>query len=259
MNVRHAVVGSLLVVVHFAAAACDLPALVVIPAQEPLGDRSAEVIVATQRYVTAIKEYATCVQAELTAAGGDAAPASLRNQLIGRNNHAIAEAESVLELFRERVAPPQVLYLAEFATGEGAECIQTPRLESTAVINDIAVLFVEQSGRTYLNVLEESCTDLERFGYFRVNRNIIGRSDVSRLGPGQTSRLCSNEFIEPYAFDTNVRPNRDCGLGLFFDITEEQGARLMALRGESPAAATADAARRDDPAEGTPAPRRSER
>ena len=45
----------------------------------------------------------------------------------------------MLELFRERVAPSQALSLAEFVTGEGAECIQTPRLETTAVSNDIAV------------------------------------------------------------------------------------------------------------------------
>jgi hypothetical protein len=233
MNLRQAVFGFMLLAVHAAAPACDLPALVVIPAAGSLGDRSAEVIVATERYVTAIKEYATCVQAELTAAGGDAAPASLRNQLIGRNNRAIAEAEAVLAQFAERVMPARHLYLAPFVSGDGAECIQTPRLESTAVINDNAVLFVERSGRTYLNVLEESCSDLERFGYFEVRRNIIGGSDVSRLGPVQTGRLCSNEFIEPYAFDTNVRPNRDCGLGLFFDVTEEQAARLMALRAEA--------------------------
>jgi hypothetical protein len=257
MNARHGLYAGLLMSANAAAWACDLPALVAIPA-ERIGDESAQLVVAVQRYVDGIKGYAACIQAELTAAGGDAAPASLRNQLIVRNNTAVAEAEAVLASFAERVAPARNLYLAEFVTGESSECIQTPRLESTAVVNEIAVLFIERSGRTYLNVLAESCNDLERFGRFEVRRNIVGGSDVSRIGPVQTNRLCSNEFIEPYAFDTSALPTRQCPLGRFFELTSDQTARLTEL-GAAARPAAAGPATAADPTAETPARRRSGR
>jgi hypothetical protein len=230
MNARHGLYALVLMSVNAAAWACDLPALVAIPAAGSIGDASARLIVSVQRYVEAIKGYTTCVQAELAAAGGDAAPESLRNQLIVRNNGAVAEAGAVLALFGERLTPARNLYLAEFIAGDGNECVQTPRLYSTAVINDVAVLFIERDGSGYLNVLEESCANLERFGRFDTRRNIIGGGDVSRLGPVQTNRLCSNEFIEPYQFEIASSPQRECALGLFFDLTEEQATRLMTTR-----------------------------
>src|SRR5262245_34898577 len=114
MNVRQSVFGSLLLVMSTAAAACDLPALMVVPAAGTVDDFAGQRIAQMQRYVTGIREYTACLQAELAAAGGDAAPASLRNALIDRNNAAVAEARAVMDLFGERVAPVPNLYLAEF-------------------------------------------------------------------------------------------------------------------------------------------------
>ena len=102
MNSRHVLYGLSLLCINVVAAACEQPALVAIPATASIGDDSAQIVVATQRYVAGIREYVACIQTELAAAGGDAAPDSLRNVLIRRNNAAGAEAEAVVALFSER-------------------------------------------------------------------------------------------------------------------------------------------------------------
>lgn len=229
MNARSALCGLLLLGLNALAAACEVPRLVAIPAADDVGQETPGLIVAMQGYVAGIKDYVACIQADLAAAGGDAAPESLRNALIRRNNAAVGEAEAMVALFAARVAPIQELYLAEFVSGPGAECVQTPRMETTAVVDDHAVLFMERAGRTYLNVLETSCPDLERFGRFEVRRDIVGRTDAV-LGPVQTNRLCSSEFIYPYAFETSTTPRRECALGRFFELTAEQAARIIELR-----------------------------
>jgi hypothetical protein len=123
------------------------------------------------------------------------------------------------------VVPARELYLAEFMTGEAQDCIQTSRLETTIVVDDLAVLFVDRGDRTWLNVLETTCTDLARSGRFEVRRHVVGASDAA-LGPVQTSRLCSNELIRPYRFETGEERQRDCALGRFFELVPEQAARL---------------------------------
>jgi hypothetical protein len=239
MNARSVLCGLLILGLDAAAAACDLPRLVAIPVAADVGQNTPALIVAMQDYVAGIRDYVTCVKDELAAAGGDAAPPSLRNVLILRNNAAVAEAEAAVALFAARVAPIGELYLAEFVTGAGADCVQTPRLESTAVVDDHAVLFIERAGRTYLNVLEAGCPDLERLGKFEVHRDIVGRTDAA-LGPVRTNRLCSSEFIYPYAFETSSTPRRECSLGQFFELTAEQAARIMELRPAARQAAAAE-------------------
>ena len=214
MNARSALCGLLLLGLNALAAACELPRLVAIPAAEDVGQETPGLIVAMQGYVVGIKDYMACVQADLAAAGGDAAPESLRNALIRRNNAAVGEAEAVIALFAARVAPIKELYLAEFVTGTGEDCVSSSRMESTAVVDDHAVLFIERTGRAYLNVLETSCPDLERFGKFEVRRGIAGRA-ADDLGPVQQNRLCSSEYIYPYAFETSATACRECALGRF--------------------------------------------
>ena len=247
MNGRRALLAVLLTGAAGTAAACELPALVVIPAAGVDGD-TAQHIVAAQRYIAGIDKFTVCTRAELAAAGGDAAPESLRTVLIRRNNHAVAEARAVMALFAERVASVEELYLAEFIAGEGQECIAHSRRLMTGVVDDHAVLFVDGSGRTYLNVLEAACTDLARFGHFDVR---TGRISVASplVGPEQRNRVCSNEFILPYAFENASLQSRECALGRFFELTPEKAERLNALR----AASTQSAA---NPAEATPAPAR---
>ncbi len=241
MNARPVLCGLLSLGLQVAATACELPTLVAIPAAAEVRQSTPALLVAMQDYVGGIRDYVACVKDELTAAGGDAAPESVRNVLIRRNNAAVAEAEATVASFAARVAPLTELYLAEFVRGAGEDCVQTPRLESTAVVDDHAVLFMERAGRTYLNVLEAACPDLERFGRFQVRRDIVGRTDAA-LGPVQTGRLCSSEFIYPYAFETSSTPRRECALGLFFELTAEQAARIMELR---PAARQAASEPRD--------------
>ena len=204
MNVRQILCGSLLLCVNAVASACDLPALVILPAAGTAGDASAELIVDMQRYVGGIRAYTACVQAEIAAAGGDSAPESLRTLLIRRNNGAVAEAKALMELFGERVAPVEELYLAEFVATGALECISNARLESTAVVDDLAVLFIERAGRTYLNVLGRnlrptSCV----MAYFQVSRDVVAAT-TPQMGAVQTNRLCTRDFIVPYRFETRA-------------------------------------------------------
>jgi hypothetical protein len=248
MNVRQALAGLLLTAVGGSAWGCDLPRLVAIPPAADVGDDSGRLIAEMQSYVTGIRAYTACTQADLVAAGGDAAPDSFRNALIRRNNAAVAEARTVIALFGERVAPVEQLYLAEFLSGGGQQCIDQLRLEKTGVVDDRAVLFIDRSGRSYLNVLERNCPDLARFGHFDIRSLVV---DVSRadITPLRTQRLCSDDFILPYAFELEPLRNRECALGQFFEITEEQTGRLMALRSAMQQPASPDA-----PPEETPTP-----
>ena len=233
MNLRQSVLGSLLLVMSTAAAACELPALMVVPAAGTVDDLAGQRIAQMQRYVTGIREYTACVQAEI-----GAAPESTRDVLIRRNNAAVAEAKVVMDLFGERVAPVKDLYLAEFIAGEGGECIPTARLDATSIVNDMAVLFIERGGRTHLNVLEATCRDLERYGEFEVRRNLIG-SRLNGLGNIESNSLCSREFIYPvYTLETR-RSVEGCGLGRFFEVTEEQAARLIDIGSANREAAAA--------------------
>mgnify|MGYP003581503277 CR=1 FL=1 len=235
MSLRQSVFASLLLVVSGAAVACDLPALMVVPAAGTVDDYAGQRIAQMQRYVTGIREYTACLQAELAAAGGDAAPESMRDVLIRRNNAAVAEAKAVMDLFGERVAPVKDLYLAEFISGEGDECIPTARLEMTSIVNDMAVLFIERAGRTHLNVLEASCRDLERHGEFEVRRDMMG-SRLNGLGAIEANSLCSREFIFPVEFGVRRSPE-GCGLGRFFEVTDDQAARLIEIGTANRAAA----------------------
>jgi hypothetical protein len=82
------------------ALACDYPPLPVIPPPDGMSDRDKErVQEEVAKYFDAMRVYAGCVQAELTAAGGDAAPSSIKSVLIARNNAAVAEAQAVIDLY----------------------------------------------------------------------------------------------------------------------------------------------------------------
>jgi len=88
--------------------ACENPPLVQIPQAEDLKEadaqRAREEVAA---YFEAMKVYTACIQAELTAAGGDNAQQLTKAVLVVRNNGAVAEAEAVLKLFNENFGPAQ--------------------------------------------------------------------------------------------------------------------------------------------------------
>jgi hypothetical protein len=87
------------------ALACDLPKLAVIPPKEEVAGKEAEIRATANAYFTAMQTYAACVQAELTAAGGESAPPLIKRVLISRNNTAVAEAEFMMKLFTDNVGP----------------------------------------------------------------------------------------------------------------------------------------------------------
>ncbi|HEY3518634.1 MAG TPA: hypothetical protein VGL98_16415 [Gammaproteobacteria bacterium] len=99
--------GLLLAAVAFPALACELPKIPVIPARDQIGDQAPAVTAATSAYFEGMRAYADCIEAALAAAGGDAAPASLKGALIERSHAAVAEAQQVQKLYEERVAVGQ--------------------------------------------------------------------------------------------------------------------------------------------------------
>jgi hypothetical protein len=93
--------------VSLPAFACDLPKLPVIPPGDQIGDQAAAVSEATAAYFDGMRAYAACIQDELAAAGGDAAPASVRDVFVARGAAAVAEAQVVQRLYQERVTVGQ--------------------------------------------------------------------------------------------------------------------------------------------------------
>jgi hypothetical protein len=97
------IVAGLLVTVAGAAGACEMPKLVLIPAKENAAGKEESLRTAFTQYRQGMEAYTQCVQAELTAAGGDKAPASLKTALIARNNAAVAEVQAVDKIFNMNV------------------------------------------------------------------------------------------------------------------------------------------------------------
>jgi hypothetical protein len=103
MRAIHIVAGLWLGALASTTLACELPPLVVIPAKDKVGDQAAAIRDATSAYFVAMKTYTDCVQAALTAAGGNSAPTITKTVLIARNNAAVAEADAVKKLFEANV------------------------------------------------------------------------------------------------------------------------------------------------------------
>ena len=89
------------------AMACEMPTLVAIPAKDQIAGKEDQIRAAANSYFTGMQAYVACIQAELTAAGGDAAPDLVKRVLVSRNNTAVAEAEFMMKLFTENLGAPQ--------------------------------------------------------------------------------------------------------------------------------------------------------
>lgn len=103
MRIAKLVCGGVLSGLAGSALACDLPKLAVIPPKDQVAGKEAEIRTAAAAYFTAMQAYSACIQAELAAAGGDAAPDVVKRVLVARNNTAVAEAEFMMKLFTENV------------------------------------------------------------------------------------------------------------------------------------------------------------
>jgi hypothetical protein len=108
MRAIHIVAGLWLAGLASTTLACDLPPLVAIPSKDKIGDQAAALRDATKAYFDQMKVYTDCVQAELTAAGGNSAPTLLKTVLIARNNAAVAEADAVRKLYDANLGPTVV-------------------------------------------------------------------------------------------------------------------------------------------------------
>jgi hypothetical protein len=105
MRITTIIGGGLLAGIAGSAVACDLPKLAVIPPKDQVAGKEAEIRAAASAYFTAMQAYTACIQAELAAAGGDAAPPIVKRVLVARNNTAVAEAEFMMKLFTDNVGP----------------------------------------------------------------------------------------------------------------------------------------------------------
>jgi hypothetical protein len=105
MKLTTIICGGILSSIAGGAMACDLPKLAVIPAKDQVAGKEAQIRAAAATYFTAMQAYTACIQAELTAAGGDAAPDLVKRVLVSRNNTAVAEAEFMMKLFTDNVGP----------------------------------------------------------------------------------------------------------------------------------------------------------
>jgi len=103
MRSVNAVAASLICAISSTSFACTLPPLVAIPAKDKVGEQGPAVREATSAYFDGMKAYTDCIQAALSAAGGDGAPTLVKSMLIARNNAAVAEAEAVKKLFEASV------------------------------------------------------------------------------------------------------------------------------------------------------------
>jgi hypothetical protein len=222
------------------ASACELPPLVAIPEAE-IGDGVADLLRDMRTYTDRMVEYTKCIQTDLEAAGGKAAPAAYVNVLVRRNNAAVAELKAVTDLFTERVAPLGQLQLAEFLGAQSESCLVIAHIDRTAVVSEHAVLFLARSGSGHLSVLESACDGLEQAGTFNFFPAHAVPS-VFNFGQGReplpTGSVCSSDHVYPYSVVRNQTSVRiGCALGPFFPISEEQATRLLAARepAESPA------------------------
>lgn len=129
------------------ALACELPKLPVIPAADEMGDRGPAVSEATAAYFAGMRDYATCIQEELAALGGEEAPASVRAVLLARANGAVAEAQAVQQLFQQRVAAGQTATPgSEEALRKLIEGVASGTPDYDAMTDDMARMMRQQVG-----------------------------------------------------------------------------------------------------------------
>jgi hypothetical protein len=97
---------------------------------------------------------------------------------------------------------------------DGESCISANFIRQTRIIDDATILFYVTGSKIYRNTLPRQCTGLARAGGFSYRRS--------------TSSLCSNDSIQILEENAGgYREGRSCGLGNFFEITEEDVEFLL--------------------------------
>ena len=95
--------GSLVACIAGSALACDLPKLMVVPPKDQVAGKEAALGTTARAYFAAMQAYSACNLAELTGAGGDAAPEVIKQVLVRRINAARAEEDFMMKLFTQNV------------------------------------------------------------------------------------------------------------------------------------------------------------
>jgi hypothetical protein len=88
--------------------ACDMPPLMAVPPKDQAAGQADKLRAEWDAYYQAMTTYTTCVQAELTAAGGADAPTFVKAVLVQRNNSAVAEVSAVKKLLDDALGPTVV-------------------------------------------------------------------------------------------------------------------------------------------------------
>jgi hypothetical protein len=189
------------------AFACDLPKLPAIPAGAAGTDQATAVSGATSAYFEGMRTYTSCIEAELAAAGGESAPASVKGVLALRANAAVEEATAVQKLFQERVAVGQTAtpgseaalrkHIEGIASGAPAYDAMTdewarmtrqgmgfirPGIEALGAIRSVAFGGVDPDGRDIYQVEHENGTLNALIGF-----DDAGKIDFALLRPSRPS------------------------------------------------------------------------
>ncbi len=103
MSYARIICAGLLCGVATTSFACEMPALVAIPAKEAIAGKEQQVADALAVYYQGMQAFTTCVQNELSAAGGESAQPVVKAVLVQRNNAAVAEVQAVMKLYKDTV------------------------------------------------------------------------------------------------------------------------------------------------------------
>ena len=121
------IAGGIMSSVAGVSLACDMPKLAVFPAKDQLPAKVAELQTSAKTYFDSMTAYSGCIQAALTAAGGDAAPEVVKRVYVLRNNAAAAEAQFMMKLYTDLTSPFGALSdAAQNATAPGGAPPATP-------------------------------------------------------------------------------------------------------------------------------------
>ena len=102
---------------------------------------------------------------------------------------------------------------ADLVDREPTNCVTVNRIRRTDIINDNNILFYMNGGKIYRNYLPRKCPRLEREDAFTY--------DV------RTNSLCNVDVIYVLErFGGSLRRGPGCGLGMFYEISEEEAERL---------------------------------
>ena len=102
---------------------------------------------------------------------------------------------------------------ADLVDREPTNCVTVNRIKQTDVINDNNILFYMRGGKIYRNYLPRKCPRLEREDSFTYEV--------------RTNSLCNVDVIYVLErFGGGLRRGAGCGLGMFYEISEEEAERL---------------------------------